>query len=99
MRELLRQRVDPGGVETETIERPGIEALGCLDVAGIRGGDRLAPFADERSGTLEGVGDRVVRQQRNSCGGGRRLELDFCTQAHPVFLSAAAMPAIERSSG
>ena len=54
-------------------------------------------------GLVRRVGPKPVYQGAHAPWGclldGRRLELDFFAQAHPVFLSAAAMPAMERSSG
>ena len=43
--------------------------------------------------------EQMARRPEGAAQWREILELDFSTQAHPVFLSAAAMPAIERSSG
>ena len=94
-----RERGDPRLVEPQPVHRPLVE-VGGGHIGRVRGQDRVAPLADELGRPRERLRDGLVgeRADRAVCGG--RLPLDLLPQpAHPVFLSAAAMPAIERSSG
>jgi hypothetical protein len=96
--ELRGNRVDSRVGEAEPVERARVE-VGGGDVVGIRRGDRVTPLRHELRGARERTRHGVVRQRRDR--GVRRggLALDVLAQGHPVFLSAAAMPAIERRRG
>ena len=80
--ELLGQRLDPRRVEPQAVERAGVEPAGGFDVRGVRCGDRVPSLADESRRPVQGIGHRVVGQERNRRRRGRSLALELVAQAH-----------------
>ncbi len=100
--ELLAERGDPARIEPQPVECALVEPpRGCLDIGSVRTRDRVALLVDELGRTLERTRHGLVRELADGGVRGSRLALHELAQigGHPVFRSAAEMPAIERSSG
>ena len=100
LRELLGERVDARGVEPEPVERALVEPVRRRDVGGVR--RRRSRRARSPTSCAARSSACVTASSVSSgtaAAAARGFALEVVAQRHPVFLSPAAMPAIERSSG